>query len=213
MTKPNTAEQPRRYVIVAGVDFSEVSREALAEAGRMALLAERGELHVVHVVANPVAPASIQGTMAPELSYLIEVDQAADKLRSTVASLALPDVRLAGHIRVGRPDREIAQLASDVGADLVVVGSYGHRGLERLLLGSVAESLVRRCPCAVLVHRARSAPAWELIEKPCPDCVAVQKQTHGAKLWCVRHSAHHVQAHTYHEYPESFGLGAQTFRS
>ena len=212
MAKTNTAEA-RRYAIVAGVDFSEVSREALREAGRMALLAERGELHVVHVVANPVPPASIQGTMAPELAYLKEVDKAAANLGSTVASLALPGVRLAGHIRVGRPDREIAQLASDVDADLVGVGSYGHRGLERLLLGSVAESLVRRCPCAVLVHRPRSAPAWELIEEACPDCVAVQKQTQRAKLWCVRHSEHHVRAHTYHEYPESFGVGAQTFRA
>jgi nucleotide-binding universal stress UspA family protein len=213
MAKPISADQSKRYVVVAGVDFSEVSQEAMIEAGRIACLAERGELHVVHVVANALPPASIQGTMAPELTYLNEIDSAAAKLQSMVASLELGGVRLAGHIRVGPPDREIAQVASDVDAHLVVVGSHGHRGLARLLLGSVAESLVRRSPCAVLVHRARSAPAWELIERPCADCVAVQKQTHGTKLWCARHSEHHLRAHTYHEYPEPFGMGAQTFRS
>src|SRR5688572_23831042 len=132
MAQTNNAEHPKRYVVVAGVDFSEMSQEVLKEAARMALRAEKGELHIVHVVTTPVPPASIQGAMAPELSYLNEVDQAAAKLASMVTAAALGAVRMAGHIRVGQPDREITQVASDVGADLVVVGSHGHRGLARL---------------------------------------------------------------------------------
>jgi nucleotide-binding universal stress UspA family protein len=62
-------------------------------------------------------------------------------------------------VRFGDAGDAIAQLASDIEADLVVVGTHGHRGLERLLLGSVAENVVRLAPCPVLVVRPVGAIA------------------------------------------------------
>jgi hypothetical protein len=73
----------------------------------------------------------------------------------------------------------------------VVVGTHGRQGLERLLVGSVAEAVVRRASCPVLVVRpqgyeaaAEQAPAPE---PPCPDCVERRRETAGADWWCTAH--------------------------
>jgi nucleotide-binding universal stress UspA family protein len=208
MVQENDSQNAARYVIVVGVDFSDASANALREAVRLTECAGDAELHAVHVLPGAVANASMGVVGTP----LDQIDEASKTLRQWLEPLQQNRARLAGHIRVGRADREIAQVASDVGADLVVVGSHSKQGLERLALGSVAESLVRHAPCAVLAHRSRKVAPWELIEPPCVDCLAVRLATSRASLWCDRHSEHHVRAHTYHEIPESFGVGSQTFR-
>jgi hypothetical protein len=60
-----------------------------------------------------------------------------------------------------RPADVLCRAAADHGADLLVVGSHGRTGLERLLLGSVAERVIRHAPCPVLCVRARPAPVAE----------------------------------------------------
>jgi nucleotide-binding universal stress UspA family protein len=202
-----------RYVIVVGVDFSDASADALQEAVRLTVGAHSAELHLVHVVQVATPSPTIAGPVSREEAYAEQIDQAGQTLKQWLDPLHEVRAWLAGHIRVGRPDREIAQVASDVGADLIVVGAHGKRGLQRLLLGSVSESLVRNAPCAVLAHRPRNAQAWELIEPPCGDCLVARSRTDRASLWCQRHSEHHVRAHTYHESPEPYGVGSQTFRS
>ena len=220
MVDATSSQLRTRYVVVVGIDFSEASMQALHEAQRAAQRATDAELHIVHVVTTS-APVPLLGAVAPEPSlgqwqaektYLAEFAESGKTLRQVVESFPKSAIRFSVHTRAGRADREIAQLASDVGADLIVVGTQGKKGLERLFLGSVAESLVRHAPCAVLAHRPRTVPPWELIEKPCSDCLRVREETHRAKLWCQKHSEHHERAHTYHEVPESFGMGAQTFR-
>ena len=201
-----------RYVIVAGVDFSDASAAALREAVRLASRMPHPELHVVHVFAVPQPSMTLGAVVAPELAYLQQIDDGATLLGQWLEPYQGGSLRLAGHVRVGAPAREIAQVASDVGAGLIVVGTNSRRGLDRFLVGSVAEALVRRAPCAVLAFRPREKPAWELIEPPCPDCVQTQTRTNRASLWCARHSEHHVHAHTYYEYPATFGVGAQTLR-
>jgi nucleotide-binding universal stress UspA family protein len=202
-----------RYVIVVGVDFSDASAAALQEAVRLTEQAQKAELHLVHVIQVSTPSPTIAGPVSHQEAYAEQIDEAGRTLRVWLDPLRQGRAWVAGHIRVGRPDREIAQVASDVGGDLVVVGTHGKRGLQRLLLGSVAESLVRNAPCAVLAHRARAAQAWELIEPPCTDCLAARVRTDRASLWCQKHSEHHARAHTYHESPEPYGIGSQTFRS
>ena len=220
MTEATSSQQRKRYVVVVGIDYSEASMHALQAAFGMTQRATDAELHLVHVVTTS-APVPLLGEIAPEPSlgrwptekaYLAEFAESGKTLRQLMESFPKSAVRVAMHTRAGRADREIAQLASDVGADLIVVGTQGKKGLERLFLGSVAESLVRHAPCAVLAHRPRTVPPWELIEKPCSDCIRVREETHRAKMWCPLHSEHHERAHTYQELPESFGMGAQTFR-
>jgi nucleotide-binding universal stress UspA family protein len=199
-----------KSVVVVGLDLSPISRDVLRTAAALCLM-PGSELHLVHVLAVPPGE-SILGTRADrELKFAKQLEQARDSLDRFAAEVVVSVKRAAGHLRVGSPDTEIAQLAADLGADLIVVGTHGHRGLERLL-GSVAESLVRNAPCQVLAYRPKTTPVWEKIEPPCPDCLATQERTGRAKLWCQRHSEHHPKAHTYYEYPENFGMGSQTFR-
>jgi len=213
MTQENKAQGTNHRVIVVGVDFSDASAEALKEAVILAESASYAELHVVNVITVAAPAPSIGTAMMPELAYLDGIDDSSKLLEGWIAPLRASRARVASNIRVGTPDREIAQVASDVGADLIVIGTTGKQGVKRLLLGSVAESLVRHAPCAVLAHRPRVVPPWEQIEPPCADCLAVRQVTGRATLWCERHSQHHSQAHTYRELPEPYGIGSQTFRS
>lgn len=64
-----------------------------------------------------------------------------------------PDVRITTDILIGSPESRIVEKAEEMGADLIVVGSHGYNRWERLLLGSVSDSVVHHAPCSVLVVR------------------------------------------------------------
>jgi nucleotide-binding universal stress UspA family protein len=208
MQKP-TQNEKKQSVVVAGVDLVQPSHEVLATAAKMAATATDGELHVVHVIPRDAA-GSLRGEDVLRFSNL--TDDVRVKLEQLAAELQIAVSRIVLHVRLGSPDREIAQLASDVGADMVVVGTNGHTGLERLVLGSVGASLIQNAPCPVLVCRPKSAPPRQEILPLCADCRAVQQSSGRKALWCERHAQHHPRAHTYSEIPPSFGMGSQSFR-
>jgi len=212
-----------QYLAIVGIDYSDSSKIALLTAARIVSAVPGGELHVVHVI-TPYRPYSHDGgaltgllypnTGAEFSSWLAkareDVREGLPKFCAKVLNAALEGT--VGHVRIGRADRELVVLAGELKADLLVVGTHGHTGLERVFLGSVAERVVRAAPCAVLVARSPDAADSALIEAPCPDCVQTRKASNGAQLWCTRHAEHHSRPHTYTEYPESFGVGSLTFR-
>ncbi|SFC61318.1 Nucleotide-binding universal stress protein, UspA family [Halobiforma haloterrestris] len=63
------------------------------------------------------------------------------------------DREIETEVATGEPDREIVEFAEDHGADTIVIGSHGREGVSRVLLGSVAETVVRRSPIPVAVVR------------------------------------------------------------
>lgn len=205
---PTTHPSDKKSVVLVGIDFSAVAPELLSNAARFAT-STGSELHVAHVL-----PASADGAARGEavLRFANLADDARARLALLAQGLRGSVARIDLHVRLGRPDLEIAQLASDLGADLIVVGAHGQSTLERLLLGSVAESLVRHAPCPVLTYRSRSKATWEQIAPPCADCLEVQRSTGRSRLWCDRHAQHHPRAHTYSETPSTFGVGSQAFR-
>jgi nucleotide-binding universal stress UspA family protein len=101
-----------------------------------------------------------------------------------------PCERCVTHLRSEVAAQEIADLAMEVEADLIVVGTHSRRGMSRWVLGSVAEGVVRRAECPVLVVRdkatdMRNAP----IEEGCADCIEVRRESGSTSMWCPLHEA------------------------
>jgi nucleotide-binding universal stress UspA family protein len=203
-------ETPARpYVIVVAVDFSEASDLAVQRAFEIAAEQPRAEVHLTHVVQ----------TYGPQVAYEMPIDASALAVLSLneararfreYADQALARYleqnptkkfeRVVAHLRFDAIAEEIAQLAADLEADLVVVGTHGRKGLSRLLLGSSAEATVRLAPCPVLVARPKAVPqALPQIEPPCQRCVETRRSSGGAEQWCEQHRERHGQRHTYHQ--------------
>ncbi len=86
-----------------------------------------------------------------------ELAEAREELERTAA--ALTDRAVEKRIEVGDVATTICRVAEELGVDVIVVGSHGRTGLERMFLGSVSEHVVRHAPCPVLVvHEAHHQP-------------------------------------------------------
>jgi nucleotide-binding universal stress UspA family protein len=191
------------YTAIVGIDFSDLSNQALDQALEVTGL-HAGEVHVVYV--EPDLPQNtmllaplVEPTPATALLEQVRL-RATERLAAVQARGTLGVKRVVVHVRHGSAAEEIAQLAADLDADLVVVGSHGRRGLSRVLLGSVAERVSRLARCPVWIIRPKDHQAINRapeIEPPCPQCVARRAATNGAELWCARHAEHHIRAHTY----------------
>lgn len=178
-----------RQVILVAIDFSETSLRALKVALGMAQTHPNAELHLIHVMPQARAPFGFLEGASDEASMMAAIEDASNRLDALCGDAEKPKVAtISGHVRIGEAAREIVQLASDIGADLIVVGTHGRQGVERVLLGSVAEEVVRRAPSPVLTVKPKTLPPWALIEPPCVDCVRIQNETKGERLFCDAHS-------------------------
>lgn len=205
MTDSTKGEVTGKSVILVAVDLSPISKAVLENA--LSVAGDRPtELHLLHVL-RPQPPE-----LVTTLHFATVIQQTKTQLEELTRELPVTVEQIVMHVRAGEPAVEIAHVASDISSDLIVVGTHGYKGIDRLLMGSVAEAVVRNAPCPVLTYRPRSVSPWEQIEPPCPDCLAVRQATGRVTLWCERHSQHHPRAHTYREVPDSFGVGSQTFR-
>jgi nucleotide-binding universal stress UspA family protein len=132
--------------VVVPTDFSELSFAALETA--IAIADDPANVHVVHVLIPP-HPAD------PAVSIALDDNARAETVvKSLTEKLeALGHAGVQVHVRHGDPGSRFCEAAKELGADLVVVSSHGRTGIVRLLLGSVAERIVRLAPCPVLVVR------------------------------------------------------------
>jgi nucleotide-binding universal stress UspA family protein len=147
--------------ILLATDGSEEADLALRTATDLAT-STGSELHIVYVEAAPYRPSTAWDTFGgEELTRLDEEAEEAAKTRvdEQVQKVREADGEVAGaHARVGFSDAEIVDLAEDLGAGLIVMGSRGHAGLRRALMGSVSDSVVRHAHCPVMVVRPQKAP-------------------------------------------------------
>lgn len=134
--------------IVVPWDYSELSHEALTKA--LAMAGEPSLVHVVHVTQLPpvMEPGMVWGTLDEE-SILKHCEESFAKI------VAEKPLYQGVHFKtlIGDPGLAISDFAKDQDAELIVISSHGHSGLSRLLLGSVAERVVRLAHCPVLVLR------------------------------------------------------------
>jgi nucleotide-binding universal stress UspA family protein len=191
------AASARPFVLAVGLNLAdqEASGYALDESARIASRIPGSQMHIVHV--DP-----------PETTLDGSIDSAgllrlyvSDKL----VALRLPQALEVGiHVRRGDAAREIAQVAAEVNADMIVVGTRKAVHLKNLFVGSTAERVMATAQCPVFVAGPKPRPEPShviVIEPPCPDCVARRAATHGTSWWCARHSEnHHLRRHHVYSY-------------
>jgi nucleotide-binding universal stress UspA family protein len=114
-------------------------------------------MHIVYVYEEDIA--YVEGFGA----YLPPADLAGEKQRLDQVLPTLPEVPCRHALIMGHPADAIVQYAQnkDHGIDLIAMGTHGRTGLSRLLMGSVAEAVVRRAPCPVLTIKQPAAKTPE----------------------------------------------------
>jgi nucleotide-binding universal stress UspA family protein len=143
--------------ILLATDGSEEAELATLRAVDLAQSAD-SELHVVHVGVLPLFLESYPGTLGyyGRLYEQIE-EESRRRLRKESWRVKAAGGTVAGtHLRMGKVDLEIVALAKELGADLIIMGCRGHRGLRRAIEGSISDGVIRHAPCPVLVVRGVS---------------------------------------------------------
>jgi universal stress protein A len=145
----NTGDDPSSLLVA--VDSSNGATRVLSMATRLARTFPGASLHVVHVFRVGRFDRAHAGAPPPPTDALAD---AKDHLEAFVrAARSQCRNQVTGHFGVGNPLDEVLRLRAELEANLLVIGTHDHEGFERLLLGSVAEALVRKAGCSVLVVR------------------------------------------------------------
>jgi nucleotide-binding universal stress UspA family protein len=166
VTRGNANSQPFTKPLIA-VDFSAASRRALRHA---ASLAEDGApielLHAWQLPAGSIGASLFGADRFPwstiRDAVLTSAKQKAERLVAENAALGHP---LHVELVQGTPMSVITHAAERGGHDLIAVGTHGHGGFRKFLLGSVAEGVIRHAPCSVLVTHSEHAGETEKFEK------------------------------------------------
>ena len=177
--------------VLAAIDFSEASDLVVDQALAMARQANAHEIHFLHVRPEPRDEADAEGRHAEFEEWLDA------RVRNQGA---VPyTIKVVAHEASGNPADVIVEMAGELLASVVIVGTHGRKGFQRMVMGSVAESVVRNSGCPVLVVRPQMhhQPAPR-IEPPCPRCVERRAQSGGEQLWCEQHGEKHGRRHTYY---------------
>jgi nucleotide-binding universal stress UspA family protein len=151
--------------VVVAYDFSPSAEQALARAIDVAC---RAPQHVLHVVAalDPRRGFPIIPTHHVDYVYAARIqDMIGEYIKDMLGGRpSSTPIDFYVHARIGHPAEQILDLAREVGADLIFIGSHGLTGLERLMLGSVSERVVREAKCPVMVARAKTYDDVELLK-------------------------------------------------
>lgn len=129
--------------IICPVDFSGLSRKALQYANEFARLSD-AKVFLLSVVEND-----------PTINYSHGLEKERQEAEKKLAAI-IDEEKMSGIVAdfviyEGFAEECIIDYAKRQEADVIVMGSHGRRGLKRMILGSVAEHVVRRAPCPVLV--------------------------------------------------------------
>jgi nucleotide-binding universal stress UspA family protein len=152
--------------VVVGYDFSRSADSALHRAVALAARAPSHVLHVVCVIDPREAIPSIPPYNGIDHMYAARVQEAlAAEIQHELDKAEIHDcVHFFVHARIGKAVPEILELAREVGADLIIVGSHGTTGIERMLIGSTSEHIVREAHCTVEVARPKTYSDVELVQ-------------------------------------------------
>lgn len=163
MTAENTPAPASKesYNVVVGLDYSELSEQALLAALDTLVRRPEATLHVITVAEGdgPRLPAELtedaKQRFVDEAVNTLEkyLEQRLDEMAHLGA--VIDKSRILDSVDFGQPAERILALASEVNADLIIVGTHGRRGVERLVVGSVAQTVLSKAHCPVLVMRPK----------------------------------------------------------
>jgi nucleotide-binding universal stress UspA family protein len=133
--------------IVVPVDFSDDSIAAVETA--VGVGGDAATVHVIHVLQDlsPIEPGEVWYTIDAETRK----QRTTEALQRRLAAAKIAGVHL--EVAIGDPGHKITEYSEDIDADLIVMPSHGRSGLRRLLIGSVAERVLRLSHCPVLILR------------------------------------------------------------
>ncbi len=140
-------------VIVAAVDTSPGASRVIETAARLARRNwQHAQLNILHVYKT-----GLFDRPPPGGGHAVELQEEARNYLDHHVRMARRQttVPVAGQFANGDPADEIVRVADSLSADMIIMGTHDSVGLERLLLGSVAEAVVRRARCSVLVVRSK----------------------------------------------------------
>lgn len=169
----------RRYRIVVGIDLSEYADIVIEHALDQAARHQAPDLHFVVVKeSRKDASEALQQRLADRVVPALETFNQHGT-----------DWRARLHVRAGEPDEQIAGIAADLRADLIVIGSFGlHHGGHSLK--TVPSKVLRDAPCATLVV---TMPQMMDASPHCPACDNTRDATDGERLFCAEHANDHVR--------------------
>lgn len=137
--------------VVFPTDFSGTSR-AVLEFAESLVREQNGKLYIVHVEEPPAAYGG------GDLFYGIPSPTLEDVKKLLLAFVPTdPKIACEHHLVHGAPALAITQFADSVDADLIVIGTHGRTGFSRMIMGSVAEAVVRHANCPVVTYKSRIA--------------------------------------------------------
>jgi nucleotide-binding universal stress UspA family protein len=138
--------------VLAPVDLSDQSELVMNHAAALAD-AYAAPLDLLHVVEEAAYPSAYGlDPLTPDLPNVQE--RAREALETLAGELDLRTDPVNVHVLAGNAARDIVEFAREHGADLIVMATHGRTGLERFLIGSVAEKVVRRAPCPVFTLKS-----------------------------------------------------------
>ena len=139
------------HVILCPVDFSDASRKAVQYAKEFAA-GMGASIHILNVVEPRPMAVDITLNYVPLEEDLEKA--AAEDLQVILQELIQAGLKAECSVEFGNPSDVILEKAADLDVNLVIMGSHGKKGLSRLIMGSVAETVVRKANCPVLIVKS-----------------------------------------------------------
>ena len=149
--RPDPAMIRLKHILVP-IDFSQQSERA-TDYGLTLARQFDATLHLLHVIEDPVVYLPMYESYPVPTRQQFET-YADERLENWIPESLCQGVKIETAWRHGRPDVEIVDYASDSAVDLIVIGTHGRGMAAHLLLGSVAEKVVRKAACPVLTVHA-----------------------------------------------------------
>lgn len=138
--------------ILCAVDFSEVS-EKVAEYARALAVPLNAEVVLVHVVPSGTIYADFGVPLSSMETFCTTMITEGEKNLAAFSEQYFPGIEVRGIVTCGDFAEDILSCARKEQTDMIVMGTHGRKGMDRLLFGSVAEKVLRQAPCPVVAIR------------------------------------------------------------